>query len=138
MSEAALWRVFRQHIGPYGHVVRHENRVEAGTPDVSYTIQGVSGWIELKQLDEPPKRPTTSISITHLTKEQILWAQKERKAGGRMWMLLKVGQSFALCDPDLMERIYRREVLMEDLRFLSRVLGHGRFPVEDVVRCLVQ
>ena len=54
MSEAALWRRVRK--GLPGHLVRVENAVEAGTPDVNYCIDGAEGWIELKQLDRWPAR----------------------------------------------------------------------------------
>ena len=138
MSEAALWELVRSRIAPYGHIVRHENRVGDGTPDVSYTIQGVGGWIELKLLDTPPKRSETPIHIPHLTKDQVLWAKKEAEAGGRMWMLLKVGAAFALCNAGLEERIFQRVVTMEDLRREAAVVGHRKFPHEDVLRCLVR
>ncbi len=42
-----VWRIFREYLGPFGHLVRIENSVEKGTPDVNYCLRGGEGWVEL-------------------------------------------------------------------------------------------
>jgi hypothetical protein len=64
-----------------------ENSVHMGTPDVNYT----HGWIELKILDEWPKRESTAVKIRHYTQQQKTWAIRRRAAGGTVWFLLRVG-----------------------------------------------
>lgn len=71
------------------HAVRIESRVTgSGTPDVNYAW----GWIELKYLPKWPVRPTTPVRVKHYTKEQRSWAIERTQAGGRVFLLLKVGE----------------------------------------------
>ena len=59
-----------------------------GTPDVCY----VGGWIELKELDKFPVRPTTPVRVRHFTPEQRAWHVSWEHHGGVSWVLLKVGK----------------------------------------------
>ena len=52
MTERALWRTVRTALAPYGSLVRIENKVELGTPDVLYCLRGVTGLLELKQIND--------------------------------------------------------------------------------------
>ena len=60
MSEAALWDMIRKPLRPLDPQ-RVENSCGKGTPDVNY----VGGWLELKQQDNWPKRPTTKVRLDH-------------------------------------------------------------------------
>lgn len=67
--------------------VRVENPVCCpGTPDVNY----VGGWIELKYADRWPPRGGP-LRIDHFTSQQRTWLRRRRAAGGRAFVLLKVG-----------------------------------------------
>ena len=57
-----------------------------GNPDVNYTL----GWIELKYAKEWPKRGGP-LRIPHFTQEQRGWLIRRCAAGGRAYLLLKVG-----------------------------------------------
>jgi len=92
MSEAALWNMIRKPLRPLDPQ-RIENRVGKGTPDVNY----IGGWIELKQQDNWPKRPTTKVRLDHdLTKEQRIWLRRREKKGGTAYVLLQVSRDYLL------------------------------------------
>lgn len=63
-----------------------ENRVNPGTPDVAH----LHGWIELKQIEDWPKRPSTMVRIDHYTPEQRLFLRRWWEAGGLCHLLLRV------------------------------------------------
>lgn len=50
-TESKLFKDLKQAI-PKADLVRHEDRITLGMPDVSYSYQ-VHGWIELKQCEWP-------------------------------------------------------------------------------------
>jgi len=64
-----------------------ENIACPGTPDVGY----IGGFIELKEIDSFPVRPTTPLRLKHFTKQQRLWAKTYILKGGVSTVLLKVG-----------------------------------------------
>jgi len=72
--------------------VRVENLVQAGTPDVNYT----RGWIELKYAPRWPVRPDTPLKLDHFTNEQRVWLTRRCAAGGRAFLVLKVGDEWLL------------------------------------------
>lgn len=90
MSEASMsGRIVKALIGL--DPVRVENRIGDGTPDINYT----QGWIENKWVRKAPKRGGI-ITIEHYTKDQQLWAIKRAQAGGKVFLLLKVGNLWLL------------------------------------------
>ncbi len=83
-----MWDAIRPQMVGW-HAVRIESRVTgSGTPDVNYN----HGWIELKYKAAWPKREATPLRIEHYTREQRAWAQQRTAAGGRVFLLLKVGE----------------------------------------------
>lgn len=71
-----------------------ENAVSAGTPDLNF----VGGWVELKCLKAWPKRPTTPLRCEHFTQQQRRWLCRRARAGGAVFVLLKVGREWYLFD----------------------------------------
>jgi hypothetical protein len=62
-----------------GHAERVENRVIRGMPDVVFTADGVSGWIELKARFDSVLDPL-----------QAAWIIRWWRAGGVVWILWRV------------------------------------------------
>lgn len=87
MSESAMWTALRPELKGLDPV-RIESVVGSGVPDVNY----VHGWIELKYEHEWPKRGGP-LRLKRYTKEQKAWAVKREAAGGRVYLLLKVGET---------------------------------------------
>jgi len=84
-SEASMWTALRPVLKPL-HPVRIESHMEPGIPDVNYS----QGWVELKYAERWPPRGGP-LRVDHFTKEQRGWLVQRRKAGGRAFLLLKVG-----------------------------------------------
>lgn len=97
MSERNLWIRVRRHIGSAGHFERIENGVSTGTPDVSFCVGGVEGFIELKFVSGYPRRGGTRLlGERGLRKEQVAWAIQRCRAGGRVFALIGVGMDIYL------------------------------------------
>lgn len=73
------------------HPVAVENPACPGTPDVNY----VEGWIELKHVPNWPKRGGI-LKIKHFTPQQRIWLMQRVARGGRVHLLLQVGQDWLL------------------------------------------
>lgn len=135
MSERSLWRLTIDRIGPYGRFERVENRVNKGTPDVNYTMRGVSGWLELK-FTSIPSRDTTPIIVSSLTLEQVQWHEAWAKAGGRTWTLLQAGRGYCLLTPYNLRRLYEGHYDKHSLPKAARVYSYGKFPAVEIIKCL--
>lgn len=88
MSEAAMWQAIRPVLKPLDPVRIESPLMGGGIPDVNYT----HGWIELKYAPGWPVRGGP-LRVDHFTTEQRRWLTRRRKAGGRAFLLLKVGRS---------------------------------------------
>tara|TARA_R110002167_G_scaffold93122_1_gene249752 strand:+ start:7833 stop:8240 length:408 start_codon:yes stop_codon:yes gene_type:complete len=92
MSEAALSKKVMQILRPLD-ARRVENKCGKGTPDVNY----IGGWVELKQQDAWPKRPTTKVRLNHdLSLEQRIWINRREKKGGTVYVLLQIARDYLL------------------------------------------
>jgi hypothetical protein len=90
VSEKALWEWLRGVL-PRGHYSRIESPETApGHPDVSYTVQGDSGTLELKFSKHPgAMRPFKHDGLREKT--QIPWITAEVAAKGCVWIVGQVG-----------------------------------------------
>lgn len=101
--EAALWRKFQTYLkGRFRNVriTRIENGAGLGTPDVHFTGDGYSAWIELKVVPKPVREDTV-VHVDHFTTEQKLWLFSEQKCGGNALLLLQVGDDYLLFNGDV-------------------------------------
>ena len=99
MNEATLRNYVRKGLHAKGVLTtHHEDALNTGIPDLSYSGGGVHGWIELKWLEAWPKRAGTVVRIPHYTKEQKHFLLSRGRAGGRCWLLLRVGREHLLFD----------------------------------------
>lgn len=116
-----VWKVARTYLSPYGRLVRIENQIGSGTPDLFYTLRKISGWLELKLLPESGAVPD------HFTREQLMWGQAEAAAGGRWHMLGRSGAAWVLYDAPRARRWFDGEA--NDPIFAVT----GRFPLREVL-----
>ena len=96
MNESGMWKTLYLHMRGLWHAQRHEDIYSSGIPDVSYAIDGICGWIELKYIKEWPKRPTTIIRVKHLTKQQRLWLRQRGKRCDNVFLFLRVNYDWLL------------------------------------------
>lgn len=90
IKEANLWRWLSQAQtkSPELMLMRVENSVGSGTPDVYGCLQGTSFWLELKALALPKNERRVSIG---LSPAQISWLYNHYRAGGRSGALIQYG-----------------------------------------------
>ena len=102
MSENALWRRLRTNMIPkyWPEATRHEDKLNRGVCDVSFVAwqdgDGRHGWMELKQADMWPCRPTTTVKFPHYTLDQRNFLSRKGKYGGMTFLLVQVDQDFLL------------------------------------------
>lgn len=80
-------------IGTRWHVQSHEDRYSEGIPDLSFGIECVNGWIELKQIEKWPINPETPAKPEKYTPEQVNWLKRRGKKGGHCFVFIKVEKS---------------------------------------------
>lgn len=109
MSENAMWSTMRKQMAVGKHwreATRHEDKLAKGIADVSFVGNDERhGWVELKQLDEWPKRESTIVRVEHFTKDQLFWLQRKGKAGGNTWLFMKVERDYLLFYWNRLERV---------------------------------
>lgn len=86
--ESNFWRLLRQNIK--GHLVRIENAVAAGCPDVNACHEGVEVWCELKAGSRQ--------SDIYLRTSQLAWAIRRVSNGGKVRVIYKVGNMIGVVD----------------------------------------
>jgi hypothetical protein len=90
--EVRLWEFLRDGLkGVAGlHMRRVENQVSSGDPDVDGCYSGRYFEIELKGLDRPA-RASTPLDLG-IRKSQVIWHRKRVRAGGNIWLYIRVGK----------------------------------------------
>ena len=86
--ENKFWNRIVEHLWRPTRVLnRVENGVLDGMPDAYYTIDGLSGWMELKVPIEPARPSTPLFGSNHkLSVSQRNWLLAHRQAGGVGWV----------------------------------------------------
>lgn len=97
MTEADLWRYVQHGMGPLWEAERIENRLNSGTPDVSYSTN-VHGWMELKYLPAAPKKDSTVMQVRHFTPEQRNWITRHGRRTGLVFVFMRIASTFMLFD----------------------------------------
>lgn len=140
MTERNSWKALRERLRPFGKVVRVENVVGPGTPDVCYCLRGVTGWLEMKHANKWPARETTPLVIPSLTLDQVLWMKEWEQAGGTAWLYLTVGPVEFLLTPAQATTIFEKRLtnhLLKNLRLgASNQFGYRPGTTADFVRAL--
>lgn len=87
--EQLLWQLIKPFIP--GHAERIENAVGVGMPDVHWTYDGKSNWLELKVATLP-----TQTVEDLLEPSQKVWHKKNVVEGGRVFVALRYGPKITL------------------------------------------
>lgn len=85
-TESYLWDKLKSC--PRADLERHEDKFKLGVPDVSYGMDGVNGWIELKAYKEWPKG---TVKFNNFKSWQRRWLIRRGRNGGRCFVMLIVG-----------------------------------------------
>lgn len=137
MNEATLRNYVRPRLLAKGVLTtHHEDALNVGVPDLSYSGGGAHGWIELKWLPAWPKRAATIARIAHYTKEQKHFLLSRGRAGGRCWLLLRVGKEHLLFDHESAQHIGAEP--MPGVLSRSQLYYEGRIDFEQLTRILTR
>jgi hypothetical protein len=95
LKEQQLWDTMRNNAPSCIKLMRVENLVMAGMPDVHAVAAGIEnlhgfcGWVELKSVTTPKRAGTRLMGGEGLNKDQINWHLIYTKFGGRSWVLCR-------------------------------------------------
>lgn len=87
-KEQKLWDTFKRRCPRHINLLRVENMISAGTPDVHW-VCGFCGWVELKSVTRPARATTRLMGNEGLNTDQINWHLAYHKFGGRSWVLVR-------------------------------------------------
>lgn len=82
-----MWRALRPLLAGLDPVRIESHATGSGIPDVNTT----RGWIELKYAARWPPRGGP-LRVPHYSAAQRAWHVQRAQAGGRVWVLLKIGR----------------------------------------------
>lgn len=140
MSEASLWALVRNKLSPYGRLLRIEDSLSRGTPDVAYALRRqnivIEGWIELKHLNHWPAGEQTPIIAPSLTIEQVIWQEEHFRYGGRSCMILQIGASYLCLKPTAIRVLYERSFTCESIRQTATICSEQKFPTVKMLEVL--
>jgi hypothetical protein len=134
MSESDFWAYIRPKLAPYGHLERLESRTRLGIPDVNYCLIRTEGWWETKYL---PRWPRGIVRFNHFTIEQLEWARRRHKAGGRAGLMAQIGRDYLFFDPPAMEAVFEG-VSRPVLERLALVRGSRVYPTVPMLKALIR
>lgn len=98
MAEASLWQYLKNGMKDSGwDATRHEDKMTIGVPDISFGLNMVNGWIELKALYGWPKNPATKVKFG-LSEEQVWWINNRNKKGGHCFIFVRIKRDYLLID----------------------------------------
>lgn len=109
-----------------------ENSAMPGTPDVYF----LHGWIELKEVDDWPKRPTTPLRLPHFTKHQRAWIRRHVHRGGTVFVLLKVGKKEWFLIDGLEAADKLGSSTRAEIESVARLVFPNGLDSEALLRCL--
>jgi len=99
MSEAKMWDRLRVGMGHRWVAERIENKLNAGTPDVTYAIRmgafGANGWVELKYLRRLTDDESEEVEVPLYKPEQRNWIRRHGQ-GGYVFLLLQAADTWFL------------------------------------------
>lgn len=121
--ENSATRSIRKHLIAHGaHVVRLEDKLTPGIPDLNFCYKGVEVWLEGKFV-RLPKRDSTLISFgsSLRTLNQSEWMKKRRAAGGQcfFWIRVEGGQWYIVSNLDWLRLGVRKHDLMLEQSFAN-------------------
>ena len=91
-AESSFWRLLRTNLE--GHIVRIENAISAGSPDVNACHNGVEVWLELKAAPR--------FTDIYFRVSQLAWTIRRVSKGGNVKLVYKVRNTIGILDGNLL------------------------------------
>lgn len=134
-AEASLWDHLRGLLPPDIHYSRIESETSPGFPDIYYTLEGVTGTIELKSVDRPKAKYPFSEGYG-LRKSQYDWIEAEESAGGFVLLCLEIKPYVFVLQASLCyDELHR--MTSEDIRRVAEIAWKRGFNPADLSHVLM-
>lgn len=132
-----------------GFVTNHEDKFQLGIADTSFVFMAktlsfpghyygkrISGWIELKHINEWPKRKTTLIRLG-IRLEQRIWLKRRWKHGEDCMILARIGNDIYLFSGEDTEELYH-PIEVSRLEKLWYAKWHKRIDLKELVETICE
>ncbi len=115
------------------HAIPVENQCLPGTPDVECMF----GWLELKRMEDWPKRATTIVRCDHFEPEQRIFLEDHCDFGGNAYLLLLIEKTreWLLLNGKVAATLLGR-CNQQQLRDNSLAIWRGSEMKEKITECL--
>lgn len=129
MAESNDYKTFKKNVPQLtDRLDRIENVVVTGMPDINFCSGGVECWIELKSPKEPVRTTTRLFGSNHkVSQEQSNWMLRQRRAGGRCYVLIATDKRWILIGGGLADKI--NDMTVEQL--IDNAVWHTNKPVKE-------
>lgn len=91
-TESDFWADLRKDLPREAHTSRVENPTDPGTPDVSFCLSGIEGWMELKARTHIPSTGRVLTDDHGIRPAQRIWIRDRVSAGGLVLIVVKAGE----------------------------------------------
>ena len=132
-TESDLWDQIKPVLMRDGHATRHEDRMSPGTPDVSYGLRLVSGWIELKAYPRTPS-PFDVPPWRNLKPQQRRFLRKRHAAAGNCYIMASFGREILLISAQYVDDLGSADYGL--LQTLSSGYWRGSVRTSDLIAIL--
>jgi hypothetical protein len=129
MAESNDYKTFKKNVPQLGdRLDRIENAVVTGMPDINFCSGGVECWVELKSPKEPVRTTTRLFGSNHrVSQEQANWMLRQRRAGGRCYVLIATDKRWILIGGGLADQI--NDMTVDQL--IDNAVWHTNKPVKE-------
>lgn len=131
--ERNFWNWLDTQMCRYWHSQRHEDKYSTGIPDVSFALNGIDGWIELKAYEKWPNG-----KLPHYTKDQANWLYSRRERGsGHIFILMKIEKTVLLFGAFIAYELLK-PMNEESLRYWATKYWDGKFDVKEFIEVITK
>lgn len=108
-----------------------DNPRRPGTPDINF----IGGWVELKYLEDFPKRATTCVKFPKFYPQQRVWLVKRSLAGGKCFVFTQIKFMYVLYEGGYAAQHFDRMTKDELLKNALKVWDY--FPEMELPECFL-
>src|SRR6516162_9112454 len=101
MSDGDLRKLFRLNLPRFDWTAVETGLTSRGVPDSNYCYEGVEGWLEMKKT----RGPRVLVSP-----EQIAWAERRLRHGGKVFCAVRHGKDMSLFDGWAMRQLRLKRI----------------------------
>lgn len=136
--EQALWDKIRDEMAGHWRADRVENKILQGMPDVYFSVSsGLTGWMELKVINQFPKGDHHVVRIPHYTPFQANWHWTHRDFGTKSWIVIQVEEEVFFFAARMALALFEG-MSVKDFRKSARIVDLKKMDNLKIVDALLQ